>query len=162
KIFIRVGHNIYIQLIDGYDETFVLKPYETLNQKLEPHFVYMAGVKRIVNLPDIINNKKIKKKIVLDTTEGIVVCSNLRYKKIINKVLSHYSTGLIIRHTGQFINGIPVGNNVLYFIEIITKNGENSFITISKNPESSLLEGKLKFDTEQLKMENGTLHIKNV
>ncbi|MFJ1298250.1 hypothetical protein ACIKP8_19610, partial [Acinetobacter baumannii] len=75
KIFIRVGHNIYIQLIDGYDETFVLKPYETLNQKLEPHFVYMAGVKRIVNLPDIINNKKIKKKIVLDTTEGIVVCS---------------------------------------------------------------------------------------
>ncbi|MCF4746849.1 hypothetical protein L1Y56_12795, partial [Acinetobacter baumannii] len=162
KIFIRVGHNIYIQLIDGYDETFVLKPYETLNQKLEPHFVYMAGVKRIVNLPDIINNKKIKKKIVLDTTEGIVVCSNLRYKKIINKVLSHYSTGLIIRHKGQFINGIPVGNNVLYFIEIITKNGENSFITISKNPESSLLEGKLKFDTEQLKMENGTLHIKNV
>ncbi|HCM9578560.1 TPA: hypothetical protein OTY45_003300, partial [Acinetobacter baumannii] len=136
--------------------------YETLNQKLEPHFVYMAGVKRIVNLPDIINNKKIKKKIVLDTTEGIVVCSNLRYKKIINKVLSHYSTGLIIRHKGQFINGIPVGNNVLYFIEIITKNGENSFITISKNPESSLLEGKLKFDTEQLKMENGTLHIKNV
>ncbi|BFM58351.1 hypothetical protein JUNP403_2737 [Acinetobacter baumannii] len=65
--------------------------------------------------------------------------------------MSHYSTGLIIRHKGQFINGIPVGNNVLYFIEIITKNGENSFITISKNPESSLLEGKLKFDTEQLK-----------
>ncbi len=63
----------------------------------------MAGVKRIVNLPNIINNKKIKKKIVLDTTEGIVVCSNLRYKKIINKVLSHYS-GLIIRHKGQFIN----------------------------------------------------------
>ncbi len=141
---------------------FVLKPYETLNQKLEPHFVYMAGVKRIINLPDIINNKKIKKKIVLDTTEGIVVCSNLRYKKIINKVLSHYSTALIVRHKGQFINGIPVGNNVLYFIEIITKNGENSFITISKNPERSLLEGKLKFDTEQLKMENGSSHIKNV
>ena len=41
----------------------------------------MAGVKRIVNLPDIINNKN-KEKIVLDTTEGIVVCSNLRYKKL--------------------------------------------------------------------------------
>jgi len=162
RIFIRLGHNLYVQLIDGYNETFVLKPYESLNHKLEPHFVYMAGVKKVVNFSKVLSNKKIKKKIVLDTTEGIVVCSDLRYKNIIHKVLSHYYTGLIIRHKGEFINGIPVGNNVLYFIEIKTKNGENSFITISKNPESSLLDGKLKFDIDQLKNETGTSHIKNV
>lgn len=162
KIFIRLGHNLYIQLIDGYDETFVLKPFESLNHKLEPHFVYMAGMKKVVNFSDVLSNKKIKKKIVLDTTEGIVVCKDLSYKSIIHKVLSHYYTGLIIRHKGEFINGIPVGNNVLYFIEIITKNGVNSFITISKDPKSSLLDGKLKFDVDQLKKETGISHIKRV
>lgn len=162
KIFIRLDHNLYIQLTDGYDETFVLKPYENLNHKLEPHFAYMAGMKKVANFSDVLSNKKIKKKIVLDTTEGIVVCKDLRYKSIIHKVLSHYYTGLIIRHKGDFINGIPVGNNVLYFIEIKTKNGGNSFTTISKDPESSLLDGKLKFDIGLLKKDLGISHIKKV
>lgn len=41
----------------------------------------MAGVKELLIFQILLIIKN-KEKIVLDTTEGIVVCSNLRYKKL--------------------------------------------------------------------------------
>ncbi|KEC82345.1 MULTISPECIES: hypothetical protein [unclassified Acinetobacter] len=162
KIYLKLGYNIFVQLTGDYDETFVLKPYESLNHKLEPHIVYMAGMKIIDNFNYALTNKKIKKKIVLDTPDGVVVCKDLRQKHIIHKILTHYYTGYIIRHKGKFINNTPVGNNVLYFIEIEDKNSEKTFLTISKDPKESLLDGKLRFNIETLMTDEGVIHVQDV
>ncbi|MFW1949885.1 hypothetical protein ACG907_18550 [Acinetobacter bereziniae] len=162
KVFIRLGNNIYIHMYGDYYEAFVLKPYESFNQKLEPHMAYMVGSNLVGDLTDVLYNKKIKKKIVLDTTDGMYVCSDLKRKDTFYKILSHYYTSLIVRHKGKFINDIPVGNNTLYFIELLTKDSENSFIKISNKPEESLLDGKLKFNIELLKTVEGKNHIEEV
>lgn len=161
SIYLKINNNIFIRLSSD-QESIVLKPYESLNYIVGPHMALLAGFNNITNLPDVIRDKKFRKKIVLETVDGIINCKPLFNKSIIGKVLSHHSTGLVIYHKGTFLNGIPIGNNVLYFIEIEKKEGEKSFLTISNEIEESLLDGILIFNKEILSTEAGLLHIETV
>lgn len=161
KIYLRLGHNIYIDLTPNEDP-FILKPFESITNQLEPHLAYMDGFHILDNLYEKIMDEKIKHKIILETNEGLIKCKDLTYKNVMHKIFQNHLTFLILRHKGKFINGTPIGNNILYFIEIYKANEENSFLAISINPEKTLLDGKLIFDTSILITKQGIKHIEDV
>ena len=90
---------------------------------------YFCNMRPVVGLIDVLYDKKIKKRIVLDTVDGIVICSQLKFSNVILQALNNHSTARIVGHDGKFIGKWewPVGNNVLYFIELITHDGMESF-----------------------------------
>lgn len=163
NFYLKISENLFIKLNSESDDNFItLKPYESLVHKLPPRLGYFCNMRKVIGLDEVLYNDKIKKQIVLDTIDGIVHCSELRFKNVLLQALTNYSTGYIVGHGGKFINDHPVGDNVLYFIELVTHNNFDSFFYISPNKEESYLNGKINFDYEKLWSEQGKEHVEEV
>lgn len=140
NFYIKISENIFIKLNNNDDGYITLKPYESTVHKFPPRLGYFCNMRPVVGLIDVLYDKKIKKRIVLDTVDGIVICSQLKFSNVILQALNNHSTARIVGHDGKFIGKWewPVGNNVLYFIELITHDGMESFFTIY--PDCKLLD----------------------
>lgn len=164
NFYLKIAENLFIKLnSDSETEDYVtLKPYESLIHKLPPRLGYFCNMRKVIGMNEILHNSKVKTRIVLDTTEGIVNCKNLRFKNVMLQALTNHYTGYIVGHGGKFINDRPIGNDVLYFIDLVTHNDLNSFLTISPDKKESYLDGKLKFDHEILWSDSGKAHVEEV
>jgi len=164
NFYLKIAENLFIKLnSDSETEDYVtLKPYESMVHKLPPRLGYFCNMRKVIGMNEILHNSKVKTRIVLDTTEGIVHCKNLRFKNVMLQALTNHYTGYIVGHGGKFINDRPVGDDVLYFIDLITHNDLNSFFTISPDKKESYLDGKLKFDHKLLWSDNGKTHVEEV
>lgn len=162
--YLKISENLFIKLnSDSWEDEYItLKPYESLVHKLPPKLGYFCNMRKVIGINDILNNKKIKKQIVLDTIDGIVYCKPLKINTVILKSLTNLYTGHIVGHGGKFINERPVGDNVLYFIELVTHNDLDSFFVINPDKKESYLDGKLSFDHEILWSDNGKTHVEDV
>lgn len=164
NFYLKISENLFISLSsDSWEDEYItLKPYESLVHKLPPKLGYFCNMRKVIGINEILNNKKIKKQIVLDTIDGIVYCKPLKINTVMLKSLTNFYTGLIVGNGGKFINKRPVGNNVLYFIELVTHNDLDSFIVINPDKKESYLDGKLSFDHEILWSDKGKIHVEEV
>ena len=164
NFYLKISENLFIKLnSDSEPEDYVtLKPYESLVHKLPPRLGYSCNMRKVTGINDVLNNPKIKKQIVLDTIDGIVHCKELRFKNVMLQALTNHYTAYIAGHGGKFINERPVGNNVLYLIELVTHNDFDSFLPITPDKKESYLDGKLSFDHELLWSEEGKSHVEEV
>jgi hypothetical protein len=164
NFYLKISENLFIKLNSdsGVDDYITLKPYESLVHKLPPRLGYFCNMRKVIGINDILNNDKIKKQVVLDTTEGIVRCKSLKFKNVMLQALTNHYTAYIVGHGGKFINERPVGDNVLYFIELVTHNDLNSFLTITPDKKENYLDGKLIFDHEILWSDTGKSHVEEV
>ncbi|MND55557.1 hypothetical protein D3C80_466450 [compost metagenome] len=164
NFYIKISKNIFIKLNNDDDEYITLKPYESTIHKFPPRLGYFCNMSPVVGLIDVLHDKKIKKRIVLDTVDGIVICSQLKFSNVILQALNNHSTARIVGHGGKFIGKLewPVGNNVLYFIELTTHDGIESFFTISPDKTKIYFDGLLSFDHDLLWTDKGRDHVKHV
>lgn len=167
NFYIKISENIFIKLNNenfNEGEYITLKPYECVVHSFPPRLGYFANMHPVVGLIDVLHDRKIKKRIVLDTIEGIVVCSQLKFSNVIKQALTNYYTAHIVGQGGKFIGQKkwPVGNNVLYFIELKTHDGLDSFFSISPYKDEVYFDGLLSFDHDVLWTSHGKDHVKNV
>lgn len=164
NFYLKISENLFIKLNSdsGVDDYITLKPYESLVHKLPPRLGYFCNMRKVIGINDILNNDKVKKQVVLDTIDGIVHCKSLKFKNVMLQALTNHYTAYIVGHGGKFINERPVGDNVLYFIELVTHNDLNSFLTIAPDKKENYLDGKLSFDHEILWSDTGKSHVEEV
>ena len=63
KIFLRIGHNHYVELEDFEDKPYVLGPYGVLKKEYDPIDFYSINLRRI-DLNDLLGNPKVRKRLV--------------------------------------------------------------------------------------------------
>lgn len=79
KIFIKYGLNNYLLIEDFSNSPLILKPFEVYYQEYDPILFYSTGT-RIAKLDKIFDNKKVKYRVLLTTTNGkYLVKSNTKY-----------------------------------------------------------------------------------
>ncbi len=69
KIYFKLGNNNYLLIEDFSDEPLILGPFEVYQKLFDPIIQYECSLRRI-KLNNLLNNYKLKRRIVLSTTKG--------------------------------------------------------------------------------------------
>ncbi len=132
KIYIKLGLNNYLLIEDFSDAPLILKPFEVYYKEYDPILFYSLG-SDITKVDKLIENKKVKKKILLTTTNGkySVKSSTKQWDPIIPFFKNH-STALIdpIRFKFRDKN---YGRNVKFLIIVTQDSGEEYIISVYKD-----------------------------
>lgn len=129
SIYLKVGHNYYIQLEDLEDKPLIIRPFETYQKELGPVEFYAVSANRI-DLNKLFNDKRTKKQIVLSTSEGKYrVPSDIRRWNPITELFRNHMTAIIMPvysvHKGVFL-----GSNIKFVIEFVSSKGEEEIVPI--------------------------------
>lgn len=129
KIFLKVGHNYYIEIEDFGGEPLILKPFEAYQKDYGPLDLYSINMSRI-DLNDLFNNRKIKKRIVLSTSDGKYVVTSWikRWDPVYDFFSNHLTAAVHPRRTTY--KGKSYGINAKYIVELKTENGKEEVIAI--------------------------------
>lgn len=150
KIYLQLGYNYYLEVEDFQSDPLVLKPFEIYKKDYEPIDFYSVNLNRIL-INDFIDNKKVKKRLVLSTSMGkYKIKSNIKYWDPISIFFKNYTTALI-RPMRSMYKGKSYGENVKFIIDII-KNGKTD--TIAIYPEDYRIRKLKKFNFTRESLES--------
>jgi hypothetical protein len=95
KIYLRIGSNYFLELEDHTKEPLIIGSYEVHQKEYDPVLFYSVYPNRI-KIDKLLDNKKVKKAIVLSTTDGrYEVKTYLRQWDAIGTLFKNYMTGII-------------------------------------------------------------------
>lgn len=121
-IFLKVGHNFYVELEDHDETPLILKPYETYHKTMGEILFYSVNTNKI-KIDKLLGDKKVKKRLVLSTSEGkYIVPKEVKRWSPIGEFFSNHLTG-IIRTNRTSHNGENIGGNVRFIVDIKSKEG---------------------------------------
>lgn len=129
KIFLRMGHNYYLELDDFESDPKILKSYEAYTSHYKPVDFYCANMSRI-KLNTILNSKKVKPCIVLSTSHGKYVVKDWirRWDPIFDFFENHFTTPILPMRSDDE-NGY-YGADVKYLVKILTEDGYKKTIPV--------------------------------
>jgi hypothetical protein len=128
-IYLRVGHNYYLEVENHEDKPLVLRPYETYKKDFGPIEFYSVNSDKI-DMNTILKNPKVKKQLVLSTSEGkYKVPSKLRRWTPINDFFKNHMTA-IVRTVSSTYKQTGIGGNAKYVLEIKGDNNNEEIIPI--------------------------------
>ncbi len=129
KIFLRIGPNYFLEVEDFDDNPLILKPFEAFHKEYDPIDLYSINLNRI-DLNDLFSNKRIKKNIVLATSDGkYVIKSRINRWDPVYDFFKNHLTAVIRPRRAKF-KGKSYGINTKYIIEITAENGKKEIIPI--------------------------------
>lgn len=129
SIYLRVGHNYYIELENLEDRPLLLKAYETYQKNYGPLQFYEINCRQM-NLNSLLGNTKVNKRLVLSTSEGkYVVPSSIRRWSPIGDFFRNHMTA-VVRPVRTSYKEKHVGGNIKYVVEFIGENGQAEIIPI--------------------------------
>ncbi|MCT4662046.1 MAG: hypothetical protein N4A40_09320 [Tissierellales bacterium] len=132
KIYIKFGLNNYLLVEDFSDSPLILKPFEVYYKEYEPILFYSLG-SRLTRIDKLIDNKKVKSKILLTTSNGkYTVKSNTKQWDPIIPFFENHSTALIDPIRYRFKDK-SYGSNVKFLIEVTTEKEEEYVISLYKD-----------------------------
>lgn len=129
KIFIRVGHNYYIEMDDFESEPKILKSYESLTFNYQPVDFYSLNLQR-VKLNKILNSRHSKIRIVLSTSQGKYVVKKFikQWDPIFEFFKNHMTACIVPMHplekTGHY------GTEFKYLVKLTTEDGYTNTIPV--------------------------------
>ena len=128
-IYLRVGHNYFVEIEDFEDSPLVLRAFETWHKEYGPIEFYGINARRISMNP-LFDDKRAKKRIVLSTSDGkyVVTKAPKRWSPVRDFFSNHMTA--IIRPVRSTYKKMAIGGRVLYVIEIVPSNGEPEIIPI--------------------------------
>lgn len=149
KIYIKVGHNYYIEIEDHEEKPLILKPFETYTSTLGEILFHSVNMEKI-RMHDLLLNDKIKKKIILSTSIGkYTVPKPIRRWSPLNEFFGNFFTGIIkpvcAVHKGQY-----VGVNIRYIIDFKYKEGDPTTILVREDDYQYRRFNNLIFSKEAL------------
>ena len=129
KIYIRLGYSIYIEVENFEDDPLILQPFEVYRKNYDPIDLYSEGTRK-VDLNKFFDDKSVKQRIVLSTSEGkYTIKQNLNYWDPIADFFRNYSTG-IIRPLRSTHKGKSYGSNAIYIVEFKWENNREEIVPI--------------------------------
>lgn len=129
KIFLKVGHNYYIEIEDFGGEPLILKPFEAYQKDYGPIDLYSINMNRI-DLNDLLGNRKIRKQIVLSTSDGkYIVTSWIKRWDPVYDFFSNHLTATIHPRRATY-KGKSYGINAKFIVEFKAENGMEEVIAI--------------------------------
>jgi hypothetical protein len=129
KIYLQIGHNYFIEIDDFEESPLILRPFEIFKKEYEPIDLYSAGMIKIY-MNDLIDDKSVRKRIVLSTSEGrYVVKDYINYWDPIVLFFQNYSTA-IIRPLRSTYKGKSYGSNAKFIVELKMESGNEEIIPI--------------------------------
>lgn len=131
-IYLKVGPGYYIQLENFEDRPLLLKAYETYQKELGPVQFYGSNMHR-VKLDHLLQDKKIRKRLVLSTGEGkyVVPLPIKRWNPVTDFFKNHLTA--IIRPVHTQYKEKYIGANIAYIIEFIGENDHEEVVLVRKD-----------------------------
>lgn len=132
QMFLRIGHNYFIEIEDFGKEPLVLNPFEVYRKDYDPIDFYSVSLSKI-ELNNLLDNKRYPKKIILSTSNGkYIVKKRIEYWNPIGLFFKNHMTA-IVHPMRTTYKGISYGNNARYIVEFKTKNAGEEIIAIYPN-----------------------------
>jgi hypothetical protein len=129
KIYLKLGHNYFIEIDDFESEPLILKPFEVFKKEYEPIDFYSAGTERIL-LNNLFDNKSVKHQIVLSTSDGkYTVSERINHWDPIIDFFQNYMT-IIIHPMRSTYKGKSYGSNAKFIVEFKMSGGKEEVIPI--------------------------------
>lgn len=122
KIFLRVGHNYYIELNDFEHEPKILKPYESFTNSYGPVDFYSLNTHR-VNLNSLLTTRKLTARIVLSTSLGKYVVNKpiKRWDPVFDFFKNHFTAYVIPMYPKEKIG--HYGSEFKYLVKMTMQDG---------------------------------------
>ncbi|MCS0534364.1 hypothetical protein [Citrobacter portucalensis] len=129
KIFVRVGHNYYIEMDNFENEPKILKPYESLSRTYKPVDFYSLNLNRI-KLDNLLGEKKSKVNIVLSTSHGKYVVKKFikRWDPIFDFFRNHLTAYILPMSPDESIGHF--GSDFSFLVKLTTEDGFKKIIPI--------------------------------
>jgi len=129
KVYLRIGHNYFVEIEDYDDNPLILKPFEAHYKEYDPIDLYSINLKRI-NLNNLFSDKNVNKTIVLSTSDGKYVVKSWikRWDPVYDFFRNHLTA--VIRPRRATYKGKSYGINTKYIVEIKIENGREEIIPI--------------------------------
>ena len=132
KIYLKVGHNYFIEIDDFDGNPLILKPFEIFSKEYDPLDLYSAGTGRIL-LNGLLDDKSAKRQIVLSTSEGkYTVKEYINYWDAIGTYFQNYET-VIIQPMRSVYKEKSYGSNAKFIVELKMEGGNDEVIPIYSN-----------------------------
>ena len=129
KVYLRIGHNYYLEIEDFSEEPLILKPFEAYHKDYDPIDLYSINMNRI-DINGLFDNRKIKKQIVLSTSDGkYVVRSWIRRWDPVYDFFRNHLTAVVHPRRATY-KGKSYGINAKYIVEFKAESGREEVIAI--------------------------------
>lgn len=128
-IYLRVGEGYYIEIEDFEESPLILKAYETFQKQYGPIQFYSVSSNK-VNLNSLFENKKIRKRLVLSTSNGkYVVPASIKHWSPTGDFFRNYLTAHL-RPIRLIHKAKHIGGNARYIIEFVPHEGKVEVVSI--------------------------------
>ncbi|MBF0240007.1 MAG: hypothetical protein HQM12_20080 [SAR324 cluster bacterium] len=129
KIYLLIGRNYYVELEDREDNPLILQPFEVYSKQFDPVDFYSVSMRRI-NLNKLLDEKKIKSRLVLSTADGRYEVKEWikRWNPVVDFFKNHMTA--IIQPMRSRYKGKLYGGNAKYIVDLKTESGKEETIAI--------------------------------
>lgn len=129
KIYLKIGHNYFLEIENFDDQPLILKPFEVFNKEYDPIDLYSINMNRI-DLNDLFSDNRIKKHLVLSTSDGRYTVNTWikRWDPVYDFFKNHFTA--VIHPRRATYKGKSYGINAKYLVDIKTENGREEVIPI--------------------------------
>jgi hypothetical protein len=131
-VYLRAGHNNYIELKDLEKDPLLLKAYETTQMIFGPMQEYRANGKRW-GFNHVLKDLKIPLRLVISTSEGkYVVPAPISQWSPVHDFFRNHLT-LTVHTVRRTFKDLPVGDNIRYIVELHAENEQSQIFLIRKD-----------------------------
>ncbi|MGA2222676.1 MAG: hypothetical protein ABSH21_13040 [Verrucomicrobiia bacterium] len=129
KIYLRLGHSYFVEIEDFENNPLVLRPFEAFRKDYDPLDFYSVSMTKI-NINALLSNDKIKRRLVLVTTDGkYVVRHSIKYWDPVYDFFKNHLTA-VIQPMRSTYKGKAYGGNAKFLVEFKMENGKEEVIPI--------------------------------
>ncbi len=138
-IYLKVGHNYYLEIENLEGNPLVLKPYESLRKSYTRAYVYTSSTS-LVSLRRLLNDVNVKKRVALSTAMGrYIVPARVKHWSPILDYFHNVLT-ITVRPWQIEYKGISLGDNIRYCLDVMSASG-NSTVVVTGSELTSTLYG---------------------
>jgi hypothetical protein len=129
KVFLKLGHNYFIEIDDFKQEPLILKPFEVFHKDYDPIDLYTVNTNKI-EIAYLLKEKRIKRQIVLSTSEGRYnVKAFINHWDPVTTFFKNHMTG-IVRPMRSTFKGKSYGINAKYVLDLKYEKGVEEVVAI--------------------------------
>ena len=129
KIYLEVGHGLYIEVEDFTENPLTLGVYSVYRKKYDPIEFYSVGMSRVTGFLD---GKNTRQRILLTTSQGRYYPkrrTNTFNDPFLDTILKNYSTGVVLP-VRWLHKGRCYGSKAKFVVTFANANGEDEVVPI--------------------------------
>lgn len=136
-IYLKIGHNYYLEIEDVEANPLLLSPYESLRKSYTRAYAYSASTD-LVSLRGLLDDRNVKRRVALSTSAGryIVPPRVKRWDPILDSF--HNMLTVTVRPRQIEYKGISLGDNVRYCLDVSSASGNQTVLVTGSDLTSSL------------------------